>query len=391
MFNSGIRKTLRVRKSWKEDAIRMSHKLNNPVVFHCASLGEFDQALPVIQAFRKTFPGQDILISFFSPSGYEKVHVKYPEWDLLYLPLDTPGNMREWVRILQPCMVFFARYEFWPNLLASLKKAGIDYVFFSSVFRPGTPMFSPWMGFLRQLVLSSRVIFVQDERSESLLRKYPGTKVVRAGDTRIDRVYDNILKACDDPVLIRWAEGEKLLILGSVHREDLTMVEGCIEWSAEHQFRVLLAPHDVDENSINWWMEKLSKSDTGKWSAADTHTQVLILDTIGLLANAYALGDMAYIGGGFGKSIHNTLEPAAAGIPIAFGPRHERFVEAMMLIETGAAFPVHNLYDLKTWLRQMANEEDRLQAGKSAAAFIAGQRGAAQTIIDYLVAESMFK
>jgi len=319
------------------------------------------------------------------------VREKYPELNILYLPFDTPGNMDFWVGRLQPRSVLFARYEYWPNLLDQLKKRGIPYVFFSSVFRPATSLFRPSLRFLLRLVLQAKVIFVQDERSERLLERFRGVHVVQAGDTRVDRVWENIQKGCRDQVILDWASVDKVIILGSVHKEDIGIVRTCVKWAETNNWKVLLAPHEVDGVSVNWWSQQLDPTPCGKWSEHESAFRVLILDTIGQLANAYSIGEMAYIGGGFGKSIHNTLEPAAAGIPISFGPRHERFVEADLLIESGAAFPITTDFDLKTWLGQMQNETDRKNASNAARKFIDRQRGAAERIITYLASEKIFE
>lgn len=391
LFSSKIRKVLEIRKYWRLKAEHVAGNMDAPIVFHCASLGEYDQALPLIELIEKKYPSQDIIVSFFSPSGYEIIEKKGTRRALLYLPLDTPGNMRDWARIIRPKAVFFARYEYWPNLMYELKHADVPYYFFSSVFRSTGSLFRPSMRFVLRLVLSSEAIFVQDSRSVDVLHKYNYNTVIVAGDTRIDRVFNNVKKGCSDTVLNEWSRDKKVLILGSVHKEDLMVVKACIDWAEKEGWYILLASHEVDKAHIDWWVKETGPARVGLWSQGGQDQKVLILDTVGLLANAYTLGKAAYIGGGFSKSIHNTLEPAAAGIPISFGPKHGRFVEAGMLIEMGAAFPVENEFDVNIWLSQIADEGTRQLGGNKAAEFISSQRGAADKILGYIEAQSFFQ
>lgn len=388
-FKPSIQKAIDVRKNWEEKAGSLGKSCNRPVIFHCASLGEFDQAIPLIQKIKAHDPEIPMIISFYSPSGYEKIAQKNPELNLLYLPFDTQKNAQKWVSLLNPRLVLFARYEFWPNLLNELRKNNTPYIFFSSVFRKEMSLFHPVMRFLRELVLSARILFVQDEASLTFLRRFKNTRALQAGDTRVDRVLKNIAKGCNDPILNEWAKGKRIMILGSVHKEDLWAVNTIIPWCIEQKWQLLLAPHDVDDSSINWWFQKTTSDNMGKWSESAVHYPILVLDTIGILATSYVLGSAAYIGGGFGTGIHNTLEPASAGLPISFGPKYSKFVEASMLISRGAAFPVQDVFDLNTWLGQLKNEKDRAAAGKSARIYIEQQQGAAEKIMSYLVNESI--
>lgn len=383
-FSPTVRKSRINRKGWRQELKRIASLTRKPIVFHCASLGEFDQAYPLIENIGAKDKNRDVVVSFFSSSGYDFVSSRYPELLTAYLPFDTSKNMHDWVDTLNPSAVLFAKYEYWPNLLHTLHKKRVPFYFFSSVFGQGHWLFKPWGAFVKKRVLEATAIFVQDENSQINLLKHGAQRVYVSGDTRVDRVLKKIEMQIPDPVVSNWCNSRPMLVLGSVHKEELELVKNAVHWASDHDWLVLLAPHHTDDRELGFWQEQLASWTPGLWSAQQTNHHVLILDTIGLLAAAYKLASLCYIGGGFSTGIHNTLEPAAAGIPVTFGPRHSSFVEASALIDAGAGHVVKNSSELNSWLHLMLNDSNRLQAAKAASEYIEKQRGATQKIMDHL-------
>jgi 3-deoxy-D-manno-octulosonic-acid transferase len=387
LFHPGLHRSVTARAAWRTQLEQISRRVHKPIVVHCASLGEFDQAYPIIRGIREAHPDRDVVVSFFSPSGYEKVRQTHPELHMLYLPWDTPGQMRRFTDRLDPSLFLFAKYEFWPNLLSVLAKRNIPYVFFSCVFRKNSSLMQPWMAFLRQLVFQSRAIFVQDDASAKVLAGSGYHHAVVIGDTRVDRVIERVQTLHVDETCAAFMRGRTVLILGSVYSEELDLVTACVDWAGQRGWRVLLAPHEVRGEALGVWLGVFPEKSMGLWSKGETERPILMLDTIGLLAPAYSMGHAAYIGGGFGKNIHNTLEPAAAGIPIAFGPQRDNFVEAEQLLEIGAAFEVRQTSLIKAWLAQLENEHIRVSMGQKAGDFIASQAGASERMLRFLTEE----
>ena len=313
--------------------------------FHAASLGEFEQGRPVMEAFRKEFPGHFILLTFYSPSGYE-IRRNYPGADYIcYLPADTASNARDFVMVARPNIAFFIKYEFWYNYLNSLKKEGTAVVLFSAIFRENQVFFQWWGGFYRSLLLLFDAILVQNARSAALLGKIEGLKeVLVAGDTRFDRVAQLAESGRELEEIRAFAGDSPCLVVGSAWAQDMDVVIPALD-RLEGRIRAIIAPHEINREEIAAWQAKLrgrsvlySDYKAGGFIMEEPAPGYIFIDNIGMLSALYRYGSMAFIGGAFGKGLHNTLEAATWGMPIFFGNRsYARFSEAVDLLELGVA------------------------------------------------------
>ncbi len=366
---------------------------------HVSSLGEFEQGRPVLEQWRARFPHDRILLSFFSPSGYN-LRKNSPLADqVFYLPLDTKKNMDTLVSRIRPDQFILVKYDFWPNLLDALNRHHIPCVLISARFRREQYLFTR-LGrvFLRQL-RCFRWIFVQDEGSSDLLKKQGFENTVIAGDTRVDAVMKRELKTVrlEDGKPVRpGGEGErKVLIGGSTWMAEEVMLARL--WKSEEfrnlgkQWRLVIAPHDISEGHLVK-IEELFPGETIRLSRAGISIQealegqfIILVDSIGQLSSLYSLADLAFIGGGFGKGIHNILEPAAFGLPVLFGPHWTKFGEAASLIDLGAAFPVSDYENFVLRIKKLCfDSEFRAESGLLAVSYMKSQMGSSDLIIRYL-------
>jgi 3-deoxy-D-manno-octulosonic-acid transferase len=358
--------------------------------FHCASLGEFEQGCPVMEAYRAKYPQHKILLTFFSPSGYE-VRKNYDGADFVfYLPIDTPRNARRFIRVAKPVVAVFIKYEFWYNVLHQLQKAHVPAYVVSAVFRR-RQVFFRWYGkFFRRMLRMFRLLFVQDENSVALLKHIGIDNVVQVGDTRFDRVCAHVQRPADLPLVAAFASRCRTLVAGSTwppDDENLARVWASMPVDAQ----LIIAPHEVNEERIKviekWFAGYHPVRYTQVKTAADWQpARVLILDTVGLLLSVYRYGQVAYIGGGFSATgIHNVLEAAAYGLPVVFGPNYEKYVEAHALIAAGGARSVGDAAALKDTLHSwLLCDEVRSTVGRRAAGYVKTHSGAADKIMAYL-------
>jgi len=339
LFNKKAKLFRDGRKGW-EKRLRESIKENDRVVwFHCASLGEFEQGRPVIEAFKIKYPDVKILLTFFSPSGYE-IRKNYQGADyIFYLPLDTYWNSKSFIDIVNPVATIFVKYEFWYFYLNGLKKRGVPTYVISAIFRPEQAFFKWYGGWYRKFLANFQHLFVQNESSKELLASIGVNNVTVAGDTRFDRVIANAQAAKVIPLIEQFVGDSKVMVAGSTWPKDEEIIVEHFKTNP-HNLKLIIAPHEIHEQEI----EKLRNSfglKTLRYTKPDEcnpcEAQVLIIDTIGILSSIYRYGHISYIGGGFGVGIHNTLEAAVFGIPVLFGPNYQRFQEAVDLIETGTA------------------------------------------------------
>ncbi|MFN3588915.1 MAG: 3-deoxy-D-manno-octulosonic acid transferase [Spirosomataceae bacterium] len=352
--------------------------------FHCASLGEFEQARPLLEEIKKRNPSIRILLTFFSPSGYE-VHKNYPlATYVLYLPLDTPLFLLPFIDAFKPTVLFLAKYDFWPNLISLLYKRKVPILAFSTVFRP-TQVYFQWYGiFFRKTLKKVTFLFAQDKKTVDLLTKKGFTQTALAGDTRLDRVIQIASNPKKFPNLTK--DTTRFFVAGSIWEKDFRLIQPLI-----HQFpslHFILVPHEIKEAQIQKWENELSHLTVMKWS--DWHTKkeiilpkILLIDTVGILSSLYSVASFAYIGGAWDKGLHNTLEAAVYGIPIFFGAKkHHSFPEANELIALGAAFSVHDSTELKYNLIQLLNSDERYKkAAVTAQKYIYEKAGATDKIL----------
>jgi 3-deoxy-D-manno-octulosonic-acid transferase len=354
--------------------------------FHAASLGEFEQGRPVMEAVRKNYPGYKILLTFFSPSGYE-VRKNYIGADLVgYLPLDTYLNAEKFINLIKPAKAIFIKYEFWPNFLSCCKKYNIPTYVISANFRKDQ-LFFKWYGKKYAEILKSfECIFVQDENSKLLLEDIAVTRVKVAGDTRFDRVVDIASARKDLPIVEAFRNGQKLIIAGSSWPKDEDLL---IRYLQENKkIKLVLAPHEIDESHIQEIESKLNTSVVRYSNATGNNVSAvscLIIDNFGLLSSIYQYADITYVGGGFGVGIHNVLEAAVYGKPVIFGVNYKRFREACDLIAYGGAFSVEDYMQLKSRFDWLLLDET---AGKRSSEYVLKNVGATKKIVDAIFAQN---
>lgn len=351
---------------------------------HVASLGEFEQGRPLIEALRESHPEYRILLTFFSPSGYE-IRKNYAGADyIFYLPIDTLKQVRQFLDIAHPEVVIFVKYEFWLNFLTELRRRRIRTFVVSAIFRRNSVFFRFYGGLWRKALKTFEVLFVQNEESKSLLAElgYPNTVV--AGDTRFDRVAKIAREAKQVPMIERFKGDKQLFIAGSTWGPDEELLIPLMNDNPELKF--VIAPHEMDEGRIERLMRE-TRGGAVRYTQCDDKTsfegkQLLILDTVGLLASAYGYATWGYIGGGFGVGIHNTLEAATFGLPIAFGPKYEKFKEARDLVAIGAARSITTYEELRAWFAPLRDDEKHLtKSSRLARDYTLSHQGATETIL----------
>ncbi len=353
------------------------------VWFHAASLGEFEQGRPLMERLRRQHPEKKILLTFFSPSGYE-VRKNYDGADLIcYLPIDTPLNARRFVKLVRPEAAYFIKYEFWRNYLDTLYRRGIPTYSVSSIFRPGQVFFR-WYGRRYARVLHHLThLYVQNESSRQLLRQIGVTQVTVVGDTRFDRVIDIRNAAKPLPLVERFAGCWKVLVAGSTWQPDEDLI--IPYFNAHDTLKLVLAPHVVSEEHLRQIESKLRRPAV-RYSAATpksvAEADCLIIDCYGLLSSIYRYATMAYVGGGFGVGIHNVPEAAVYGVPVIIGPNNQKFREARALIECGGCREVRDAADFEREMNTFLTDREELRrAGKAAGDYIRGGAGATAMIM----------
>ncbi len=337
-FNEKARLWTEGRKNWQALLKNRVDAGSRYLWIHCASLGEFEQGRPVIEMFRKQRPEYKIILTFFSPSGYE-IRKKYNHADYVcYLPPDTPVNAEKFISILKPVVVIFVKYEFWNNYISVLSRRKIPLYLISGMFRRDQSFFRWYGGFFKRMLFRFSHLFVQDQESMDLLRGTGVEHVSIAGDTRFDRVVEIAGAARDIPQIEEFRGCEKLLLAGSSWHQDEEII-ACYINRNPGKMKWIFAPHEIDKPNIER-LEKLFSVKTVRFSEftqSSAGARVMIIDNIGMLSSAYRYAFLAAIGGGFGKGIHNVLEAACWGIPVVFGPNFTRFREATDLISLGGA------------------------------------------------------
>ena len=352
--------------------------------FHAASLGEFEQGRPLIEMIRAKYPAYKILLTFFSPSGYE-VRKHYRGADIVcYLPFDKPRNVKKFLDIANPCMAFFIKYEFWKNYLDELHKRRIPVYSVSSIFRRDQVFFKWYGGTYRNVLKDFDHLFVQNEASKRYLSKIGILRVTVVGDTRFDRVLQIREEAKDLPLVEKFKGNNAFtFVAGSSWGPDEDLF---LEYFNNHpEMKLIIAPHVIDENHLVEIIGKLKRPYV-RYTRADEKNVLkadcLIIDCFGLLSSIYRYGEIAYIGGGFGVGIHNTLEAAVWNMPVIFGPNNKKFQEAQGLLKSGGGFEINTYEDFSGLMSSLMNDEAFLkQAGDKAGAFVAHLAGATDKVL----------
>lgn len=381
----------KIRKMWvgEHDAYHILEEKVDPsaryVWFHAASLGEFEQGRPLIEHIRKEWPEYKVLLTFFSPSGYE-VRKDYKGADICcYLPIDTISNARRFLQMVRPEMAFFIKYEFWYNYLHILKHRGVPTYSVSSIFRPDQ-IFFKWYGrSYRKVLYCFSHFFVQNEKSRELLRQLNIGCVSVVGDTRFDRVLQIKEASKRLPIVEAFVEGTQgVFVAGSSWEPDEDVF---IPYFNQHkEWKLIIAPHVVSEDHLRSIEEKLNRK-TIRYSTASAESasaaECLIVDCFGLLSSIYHYGTVAYVGGGFGAGIHNVLEAAVWGIPVIFGPENKHFQEAQELIEAQGGLEITDLRTFDTVMSRLIRDTDfRARSGRQAQEYVKGKAGAMRRIME---------
>ena len=368
---------------WKRlDSIPKDAKV---VWMHCASLGEYEQGLPVLQGLKATNPDYFYLVTFFSPSGYE-VRNAHGVADLTtYLPWDTKKEVRRFISRVNPKMALFVKYEFWPNMIAELHNVNVPLYLIAGQFRAQQAFFKPWGSSYLKLLKEFKHLFVQNEQSLRLLHQIGISQVSISGDTRYDRVGATKTPL---PFMETFVGNRKCIVAGSTWPEDEAVLFDAIE-QTPNDWCWLIAPHEINEEKIKVLMPKLPQGSLRYTQTNESERQdyqVLVLDTVGILSRCYAYGSIAYVGGGMGTSgLHNILEPASEGIPIVIGKNYQKFPEAKALIKLGGVISISAADDFKKQLTElMQNDALRTEKGKENAVFVRQNQGATQKTLSLL-------
>ncbi|MFV0571972.1 MAG: 3-deoxy-D-manno-octulosonic acid transferase [Xanthomarina gelatinilytica] len=358
--------------------------------FHCASLGEYEQGLPVFRELRKDYPKHKVVLSFFSPSGYEIRKNTNIANVVIYLPFDTRSNAKRFLDLVHPELTIFVKYDIWPNLLNELNNRGLKAILISALFRENQIYFKFFGGFMKKALFAFQHVFTQDETSKKLLQRIGYDDVSVSGDTRFDRVYNQLEQHNSLDFIAHFKEDNLCVVAGSTWPEDdvfLIDYINSLENSAKVKF--IIAPHNIKNAQILKLKQALNKK-TVLYSEKNNHTiatnQVLILDTIGLLSKVYSYANIAYVGGAAGKTgLHNTLEPAVFGIPIIIGEHYNHFPEAKEMLKNQGMFSVKNSKELHQILDNLINNSTlRKTSGEKNLSYIKNNRGAVIQIMSFL-------
>ncbi len=380
------------RKNWK---VELKRKLNGAppkrIWFHCASLGEFEQGRPLIEKLKQNDPSAFIILTFFSPSGYE-IRKNYNQADYVcYLPVDNHSNAKYFLEIVSPAYAVFIKYEFWFHYFNEAKNRRVPLFIASAIFRPSQIFFKWYGSFFMSILKKVNFFFLQDEKSGTLLSDHGITNYMLTGDTRFDRVYEITLERKKIEVLHSYFHNKAVLLAGSTWPEDETIILQSLDGLDKKNINLIIAPHEVNEKRIQTLLILLSKyygpGEITRFSQAikNSDAKVIVMDNIGLLSTAYQYATFAWIGGGFGKGIHNILEAAAFGKPTIFGPHYEKFQEAVELVRLGGSFSVKNSEEAKYIIEILLTDKNKLKtSSEKSSDYVKKHIGATNKIISHI-------
>lgn len=384
LFNAKASLFINGRKNWQKKLAAKIETNSRYIWFHCASLGEFEQGRPLIELIRKQFPQYRIVLTFFSPSGYE-IRKNYEQADILiYLPPDTRRNAKTFLKMVQPEKAFFIKYEYWYFYFDELHKRKVPLYLVSAIFRKDQQFFKKNLlgKWYRQMLKKVSHFFVQDEHSAKLLKTLAIENYTVSGDTRFDRVAAIAENAREIPVIDKFKNGNLLLIAGSTWKPDEELLAKFV--NEQSGIKTIIAPHEVTPSNIS--RLELLFNESVRFSHLNekdvSNYRVLIIDSIGMLSSLYNYGEVAYIGGGFGVGIHNILEAATFGLPLVFGPNYKKFREAVELINLGGAFPINDDASLKQTLQTLLiHSGERKSASEKCKNYVGKNVGSTQIIV----------
>lgn len=388
-FNPKIKKGVLGRSSTFSKLNESIRPNDKTLWFHCASLGEYEQGLPVFKELRLDYPDHKIILSFFSPSGYEVRKNSEIADIVVYLPLDTPRNTRTFLNLVKPELTIFIKYDIWPNFLKEVNRRRLRAILISAHFRKNQAYFKLYGNRLRNALLAFEHIFVQDEHSKILLNSVGIRNVSISGDTRYDRVYSQLNHNNKLDYISNFKGDSTCIVIGSSWEEDETILMNFINTNTSKQLKFVIAPHEIKTNRINNLLSKLNH-DAVLYTKRNKKTledyNILIIDTVGQLSKIYSYADIAYVGGAMGSNgLHNILEPAVFGVPIVIGKNYQNFPEAKTMIQQAGLTSVTNKHDLSTVMQiLLKNNEYREQEGLKNLNFVKKNRGAVVQIMTYL-------
>lgn len=369
----------------------LEQKINSSdktIWFHAASLGEYEQGLPVMEKIKAKFPNHKIVVTFFSPSGYEVRKNNTIADATVYLPLDTKSNAKKFLKLVHPEMVFFIKYEFWPNYLNELKKTNVTTYLISGIFRENQAFFKWYGGFYRKALKTFDYFFVQNESSKKLLQSLGFQNVKISGDTRFDRVVAILERDNSLDFIANFKDNKTTIVIGSSWPKDEELLINYINQSSE-EIKFIIAPHNIKEEQISNLKSQITKKTvlfSEKNNLDLSNFNVFIIDTIGILTKIYSYADIAYVGGGFGNpGVHNLLEPASFGIPIIVGPNYSHFAEATALVHQEGCISINIQNELnEAFDNLISNEDIRHEKGHICETFVQMNKGATQTIMNHI-------
>jgi 3-deoxy-D-manno-octulosonic-acid transferase len=353
--------------------------------FHAASLGEYEQGLPVLEKIKIQFPNHNIVVTFFSPSGYEVRKNNTVADATVYLPLDTKSNAQKFIKAINPELVFFIKYEYWPNYLNELKKLEIKTYLISGIFREKQAFFKWYGGFYRNALKTFNYFFVQNESSKNLIQSIGFNNVKISGDTRFDRVVAILERNNSLDFIEQFKDNKTTIVIGSSWPKDENLLVNYIN-NASDEIKFIIAPHNIKADQISNLKSQITKSSvlfSEKSNVDLSNFNVFIIDTIGILTKIYSYADIAYVGGGFGNpGVHNILEPATFGVPIVIGPNYSHFAEAIALVHQEGCISISNQNEMNNAFNLLINNEDeRNEKGHICATFVQMNKGATDVIL----------
>jgi 3-deoxy-D-manno-octulosonic-acid transferase len=411
LFKAGIRITALFSakaKSWVAGRRNIFEKLQNAIKgndkviwMHCASLGEFEQGRPLLEKLRSQYPGYKLLLTFFSPSGYEiRKDFDGADW-VFYLPMDGVANAKRFLRLVSPSLVIFVKYEFWYYYLNEIKRRNIPLLLVSALFRADSGYFKWHNGLQRKMLFFFQHVFVQTEASKKMLASIGLTDNCSvSGDTRFDRVIEIAESAAPIPPIEKFTGEKKTMVAGSTWPVDEELLQKTMQSINDPSLRLIIAPHEITSDHITQ-LQKLfpdavlysqllqrssvKQSSTVDATGAEQTAKTLIIDNIGMLSRLYKYAHITYIGGGFGKGIHNTLEAAVYGKPVLFGPVHHKFNEAMGLIGIGGAICINNAEDcIEVVQKLLKDEKQYVRSAESAREYVYANKGATEKVMRFI-------
>jgi 3-deoxy-D-manno-octulosonic-acid transferase len=392
IFRKDARQWVDGRAAWKQKSLDFdeSYSTSNKkrIWFHVSSLGEFEQGRELIEIIRRNHQGQLIILSFFSPSGFEKCQ-GYPHVDYTcYFPSDRYSEIQGFIQIIKPDLAIFVKYDFWFNTLDVLRKRNIPYIYISTLFRKSHFLLNPIFKSLLQKLKEANHIFLQNEESYKFLQGEGFRNLQVVGDTRLDRVF-HIAKETEKGLEKALFKNDgPIFIAGSIWKEDFNTIQECIIHSLVANWKIILVPHKIEDDLI-LQIESVFPSQTIRYTQCNKPIQqsILIIDKIGLLSSLYGIAKLAYVGGGFGKGIHNILEPVAHGIPVCFGPNYSKFQEAHDFLDVGIASVIHDSKELDAFMHKICQAEYECAVKLSIEKYFSKNLGASQKIYQYLISQ----